>query len=83
MIKRSLYYWGRLYTSQLQKGMPYSSLHKTITINLLNFVMFPEYEAFHTTGILWNQQQQKKLSDELKFILWRFQNSCNSGGMNK
>jgi predicted transposase/invertase (TIGR01784 family) len=42
MIKRSLYYWGRLYTSQLQKGMPYSSLHKTITINLLNFVMFPE-----------------------------------------
>ncbi|MED1060342.1 PD-(D/E)XK nuclease family transposase, partial [Bacillus mycoides] len=29
MIKRSLYYWGRLYTSQLQKGMPYSSLHKT------------------------------------------------------
>ncbi|MBE7150501.1 hypothetical protein FUT12_23780 [Bacillus mycoides] len=54
MIKRSLYYWGRLYTSQLQKGMPYSSLHKTITINLLNFAMFPEYEAFHTTGILWN-----------------------------
>ncbi|PHC12532.1 ATPase [Bacillus toyonensis] len=66
MIKRSLYYWGRLYTSQLQKGMPYSSLHKTITINLLNFVMFPEYEAFHTTGILWNQQQQKLLSDDLE-----------------
>ncbi|PEN67099.1 ATPase, partial [Bacillus toyonensis] len=66
MIKRSLYYWGRLYTSQLQKGMPYSSLHKTITINLLNFVMFPEYEAFHTTGILWNQQQQKLLSDDIE-----------------
>ncbi len=43
MIKRSLYYWGRLYASQLQKGMPYSSLHKTITIKLLNFVMFSEY----------------------------------------
>ncbi|WIG24726.1 Rpn family recombination-promoting nuclease/putative transposase [Bacillus toyonensis] len=66
MIKRSLYYWGRLYSSQLQKGMPYSSLHKTITINLLNFVMFPEYEAFHTTGILWNQQQQKLLSDDIE-----------------
>jgi len=66
MIKRSLYYWGRLYTSQLQKGMPYSSLHKTITINLLNFVMFPEYEAFHTTGILWNQQQQKVLSSDIE-----------------
>ncbi|OTX43960.1 ATPase, partial [Bacillus thuringiensis serovar shandongiensis] len=66
MIKRSLYYWGRLYSSQLQKGMPYSSLHKTITINLLNFVMFPEYEAFHTTGILWNQQQQTLLSDDIE-----------------
>jgi len=54
MIKRSLYYWGRFYTSQLQKEKPYSSLYKTITINLLNFVMFSEYEAFHTTGILWN-----------------------------
>ena len=46
--------------------MPYSCLHKTITINLLNFVMFPEYEAFHTIGILWNQQQQKKLSDDIE-----------------
>ena len=28
--------------------------------------MFPEYEAFHTTGILWNQQQQKLLSDDIE-----------------
>ncbi|MED1599163.1 MULTISPECIES: Rpn family recombination-promoting nuclease/putative transposase [Bacillus] len=66
MIKRSLYYWGKLYTSQLQKGMPYSSLHKTITINLLNFVMFPEYDEFHTTGILRNRQQQRMLSDDIE-----------------
>ncbi|MEB9661390.1 Rpn family recombination-promoting nuclease/putative transposase [Bacillus thuringiensis] len=46
--------------------MPYSALHKTITINLLNFIMFPEYETFHTTGILWNQQQQKVLSDDIE-----------------
>ncbi|EOQ09128.1 Rpn family recombination-promoting nuclease/putative transposase [Bacillus cereus] len=66
MIKRSLYYWGKLYTSQLQKGMPYNSLHKTITINLLNFVMFSEYEEFHTTGKLWNMQQQTILSDDIE-----------------
>ncbi|MBJ8031864.1 Rpn family recombination-promoting nuclease/putative transposase [Bacillus cereus group sp. N21] len=66
MIKRSLYYWGKLYTSQLQKGMPYSSLHKTITINLLNFVMFQEYKEFHTTGKLWNIQQQNVLSDDIE-----------------
>ncbi|HDR8066134.1 Rpn family recombination-promoting nuclease/putative transposase [Bacillus thuringiensis] len=66
MIKRSLYYWGKLYTSQLQKGMPYSSLRKTITINLLNFVLSPEYEEFHTTGKLWNIQQQKQFSDDIE-----------------
>ncbi|WP_423748515.1 PD-(D/E)XK nuclease family transposase [Bacillus cereus] len=32
ILKRNLYYWGRLYTFQLQKGMPYILLHKTITI---------------------------------------------------
>ncbi|PEA01766.1 Rpn family recombination-promoting nuclease/putative transposase [Bacillus cereus] len=69
ILKRSLYYWSRLYASQLKKGKPYSSLHKTITINLLNFVMFKEYEEFHTTGKLWNMQQQKLLSDEIEIHL--------------
>lgn len=66
MMKRSLYYWGKLYTSQLQKGMPYSSLHKTITINLLNFIMFSDHKEFHTTGTLWNTQHQKLLSDDIE-----------------
>uniref|UniRef100_UPI00333E3A2A Rpn family recombination-promoting nuclease/putative transposase n=1 Tax=Bacillus cytotoxicus TaxID=580165 RepID=UPI00333E3A2A len=66
IIKRSLYYWSKLYSSQLQKGMPYSSLHKTITINLLNFVIFKQYDAFHTTGKLWNMQQQQVLSDDIE-----------------
>lgn len=66
ILKRSLYYWSRLYASQLKKGKPYSSLHKTITINLLNFAMFKEYEDFHTTGKLWNIQQQQLLSDDIE-----------------
>jgi len=66
MMKRSLYYWGKLYTSQLQKGMPYSALRKTITINLLNFIMFLDHKEFHTTGTLWNTQQQKLLSDGIE-----------------
>ncbi|AJH75333.1 hypothetical protein DJ86_67 [Bacillus cereus ATCC 4342] len=66
MMKRSLYYWGKLYKSQLQKGMPYSALRKTITINLLNFIMFLDHKEFHTTGTLWNTQQQKLLSDDIE-----------------
>ena len=28
--------------------------------------MFPEYEAFHTTGVLWNRQQHKILSSDIE-----------------
>lgn len=66
ILKRSLFYWSKLYSSQFKKGMPYNSLHKTITINLLNFFMFQEYEEFHTTGKLWNMQQQQLLSDDIE-----------------
>ncbi|MEI4711868.1 Rpn family recombination-promoting nuclease/putative transposase [Bacillus cereus] len=73
MMKRSLYYWGKLYTSQLQKGMPYSALRKTITINLLNFIMFLDHKEFHTTGTLWNTQQQELLSDDIEIHIVEIQ----------
>uniref|UniRef100_UPI00402ABA31 Rpn family recombination-promoting nuclease/putative transposase n=1 Tax=Bacillus sp. DX2.2 TaxID=3073452 RepID=UPI00402ABA31 len=66
MIKRSLYYWSKLYTSQMQEGMPYRSLRKTITINLLDFKLFSNEEAFHTTGKLWNIRTHQVLSDDME-----------------
>lgn len=65
-LKRSLYYWSRLYASQMQKGCSYDALRKTITINILNFSVFPEYETFHTTGKLWDIELQKLLIDDLE-----------------
>lgn len=65
-LKRSLYYWSRLYASQMQKGGSYDALRKTITINILNFPVFTEYETFHTTGKLWDIQLQKLLLDDLE-----------------
>uniref|UniRef100_UPI00402A90C6 Rpn family recombination-promoting nuclease/putative transposase n=1 Tax=Bacillus sp. DX2.2 TaxID=3073452 RepID=UPI00402A90C6 len=66
MIKRSLYYWSKLYTSQMQEGMPYRSLRKTITINLLDFKLFSSEEAFHTTGKLWNTRTHQVLCDDME-----------------
>ena len=34
---RSLYYWAKLYSSQLDKGESYLELQPTISINLINF----------------------------------------------
>ncbi|AXY11568.1 ATPase (plasmid) [Bacillus thuringiensis LM1212] len=66
MVKRSLYYWAKLYTSQIEKGMPYRSLRKTIAINLLDFRLFPNFEDIQTTGQLWSRQQQQVLLDDLE-----------------
>ncbi|PGA90466.1 Rpn family recombination-promoting nuclease/putative transposase [Bacillus toyonensis] len=66
IVKRSLYYWSKLYTSQLEKGMSYRSLRKTIAINLLDFHLFPDYENMHTIGQFWSRQQKQVLLDDLE-----------------
>lgn len=38
---RALYYWARLYTSELKSGEVYGSLHRAISINIVDFNMFP------------------------------------------
>ncbi len=65
-LKRSLYYSSRLYASQMKKFGSYDTLRKTITINILNCPVFPEYETFHTTGKLWDIDLQKLLLDDLE-----------------
>jgi len=45
--KRALYYWAKLYTSQLESGTDYSTLDKVIGIHILNFTSIPEMEDYH------------------------------------
>jgi predicted transposase/invertase (TIGR01784 family) len=35
--KRTIYYWAKLVTEQLEEGMMYKELQKTISINILDF----------------------------------------------
>ncbi|MGL4992481.1 MAG: Rpn family recombination-promoting nuclease/putative transposase [Sarcina sp.] len=46
MIKRSLYYWSKLYEEQLGEGDDYSELKRTICINILNF-KYLKNDRFH------------------------------------
>ncbi|MFD0943027.1 Rpn family recombination-promoting nuclease/putative transposase [Savagea faecisuis] len=41
MIQRTLYYWSRLYASQLKRSKGYHLLHPTITINICDFDLLP------------------------------------------
>lgn len=47
--QRILFYWSKLYTGQLVKGMGYGKLNKTISIHILNFINIPEIPKYHNT----------------------------------
>lgn len=69
MIKRTLFYWSRLYSSQIKKGENYKNLSKTITINILNF-NYIESKKYHTTYHLYEDDEKIMLSDilEIHFV---------------
>ena len=62
--KRSLYYWGRVYTEQLEEGAPYSLLTKTICINILNFEQLPDEPDYHNIYKMKNVKSNSELLDE-------------------
>lgn len=80
MIKRTLFYWAKMFLKQLTKGQDYSKLEKTITINLVDF-NFLQDEKFHNFYHLYESESKKRLTDiiEIHFIeLKKFSESNNS-----
>ena len=50
--QRSLYYWARLYATQIKQKETYTTLHPVICINLVNFKMFPDATKIHSCFML-------------------------------
>ena len=69
MIKRSLYYWSKLYSEQLNEGEDYSLLKRTICINILNF-KYLKTRMFHSVYRMKEIHTTEELSDieEIHFI---------------
>ena len=69
MIKRSLYYWSKLYSEQLNEGEDYSLLKRTICINILNF-KYLKTRKFHSVYRMKEIHTNEELSDiqEIHFI---------------
>nr|WP_237658320.1 Rpn family recombination-promoting nuclease/putative transposase [Ureibacillus xyleni] len=70
MIKRTLYYWSKLYSQPLSSGVAYKQLNPIITINILNFDLFKESTHFHKTYHLHEDTEKTFLTDlmELHFV---------------
>lgn len=69
MEKRTLYYWSRLYCSQLPSGEDYKKLKKTITINILDFE-YINIDYFHSVFHISEDRTNYLLTDvfEIHFI---------------
>ncbi len=69
MIKRSLYYWSKMYDSQLEKRGKYESLKRTICINVLDFSFLSD-NKFHSVYRLKDIKTNEELTDvmEIHFI---------------
>ena len=53
MDKRTMWYWGEMFTTGIKKGEDYKNLPKVITINILDFEYIKIPDKFHTTFHLW------------------------------
>ena len=66
MVNRSLYYWGRIYSRELDKGDVYADLRPVITINLLDFNQFPQYDTYVNTYHIMNDDTHDILTNHLE-----------------
>ena len=69
MIKRSLYYWSKLYEEQLSEGDKYETLSRTVCINILDF-KYLNNDRFHNGYRLKEIETNEELTDiqEIHFI---------------
>lgn len=69
MIKRSLYYWSKLYEEQLGEGDKYEALSRTVCINILDF-KYLDNDRFHNGYRLKEIETNEELTDiqEIHFI---------------
>ena len=78
MKNRTLYYWSRMYAEQLQEGEKYYKLEKTITINIMNFVLLEETKKYHTTYHLKEDEEGFQLTDLMEIHMIEVPKIINS-----
>ena len=66
--KRTLFYWARLYAGQLQKGQIYKDLKKTICINILDWIQFPQDPDFFSHHLMTNTKTKAQSFEEIEIF---------------
>lgn len=63
--KRTMFYWSKLYSGQLQEGHSYKMLKKCVTINILNYSFLPN-DQYHNVFHLREDRSGISLIDDLE-----------------
>lgn len=66
--ERSLYYWAKTYADQLKEGGEYSRLDKVIGINVLDYILLPDFIPYHSCFLL-REKDRSEYVLTLDFIL--------------
>ena len=68
-VKRTLFYWAKMYTADFKAGESYDSLHKCITINIIAD-RFRLNNAIHSEYVLQEKEKHTLLTDvvEIHFL---------------
>ena len=61
--ERTLYYWSRIYGSELKSGEDYDKLKETICINIVNFNLF-DCSEFHSHFKIMEKNRHEVLTDK-------------------
>ena len=64
---RSLFYLSKMYTEQIQKGQTYDVFKKCISINILDFTLFPENSEFYSCFRILEETRHILYTDKMEF----------------
>ena len=64
-VKRTLFYWAKMYTADFKAGESYDKLHKCIAINIIADT-FPLNSAMHSQYLLQEKEKHTILTDVLE-----------------
>jgi predicted transposase/invertase (TIGR01784 family) len=63
--KRALYYWAKLYESQLKEAIGFNNLTRTVSINILNFKALKKIK-YHSAHRIKDLDDNTELTDQLE-----------------
>ena len=63
--ERTLFYWAKMYTGELQKNEDYLNLKNAIAINIIDFNIF-DCEEYHSTFKIFEKHRKELLTDKFR-----------------